>query len=105
MKAAKTLADCLLRDVYHPVSACVCLDEKDTLISVHLFDTMFCSVPEYALKPCERIVLISHHPDGDMRLLDEDRANVDRIRKLSGKNPELYVYSEYTGIQRMGDDP
>jgi len=89
----------LMRDVYHPFTACIWLDEKDEFIDLYLFDTLYCK-PEFSetVKASE-CVLISNHFDGDMRPFAEDIRN---WRALSRAQPEavchLMVYSEYEGL-------
>ena len=103
MRMMEELAACMMRHVYYHVSACVCINEEGIVVRVTLFDTVFCAVPQEAMIPCERIVLISNHPDGNMKPLPEDKANAEQIRSLSGKTPELLIYSEYAGICDIKD--
>ena len=78
----QALCDALLRDVFCALSACVCLDAEGEVLSLRLFDTVFCErMPEIA-PDAREIWLISSHPEGEPT--GDDRRWAERLRAASG---------------------
>lgn len=100
--APQKLCEALMKDVYSPFSACVCLDADGRILSIWQFDAAFCrEEPVIAPETCE-VWLISSHPDGDMRLKMEERRCAERLRsRLGGRPLYTYITSEDFGCQAV----
>ena len=103
MKKQETVApqeiwEALLRDVYHPVTACVCVDADGRVLSLRLFDTAF-----YRKTPCvdpmtHELWLICSHPDGCMLAQPEEIRCAKRLREQAGGIPvRTWLAGEDTG--------
>lgn len=78
------IADMLMRHVYSTVSAAVSVGERNEVLSLKLFDTVFGA--EYMqIHPaaCE-VWLFSNHPEGCTSLYEADLHNIRRIRSTLG---------------------
>lgn len=92
----------LMRDVYYPFSACIWLDEMGEAIGLYQFDTSFCKpnwdMP-YGARAC---ILVSNHPDGDMR---PSQADVRNLHELKISYPltacRMLIHSEDEGIREI----
>ena len=91
----QSLCDALMRDVYYPFSACVCLDADGNILSLWHFDAAFCTrAPRIAPGTLEAW-LISSHPEGSMTPEPEDRHAAQRLREaLCGLPLRTFITSE-----------
>lgn len=97
-----TIYDALMRDVYAPFSACVCLDADGRILSVWQFDAAFCA-REPAIAPGTREVwLISSHPEGRMRPEPEEARCARRLRqRLGGIALRTFIAGEDEGCREI----
>lgn len=93
------LADALLRRVYYPITAVVCLDDRDDVIHIELLDSLF-ALPGDALPArTHRIVIIFSHPDGSMELMQEEILSLRRIASCAQTAcVSVYIYGEDIGL-------
>ena len=75
------LAEALLNDIYHPVSAAVSIGEKGEILGVHLFDTEYGGECMRVEPDARELWLMSSHADGCKTLYDADLQNLRRMRQ------------------------
>lgn len=96
----QALSDALMRDVYYPFSACVCLDAGGGVLSLRLFDTAYCPRMPDVTPGAGEVWLISSHPEGEPT--DEDRHWAARLREASdGATLRTFLTNEDEGCREI----
>ena len=99
----RRLAKALLEDIYYPVSAAVSIGEKEEILGVHLFDTLFCGERMRVETDAAEFWLISLHNDGSRTLYDADLQNLRRMRQLAGgRRIRMFLASEEYACREIG---
>lgn len=98
----QALSDALMRDVYYPFSACVCLNAEGGVLALRLFDTAFCPrVPE-VMPGAREVWLISNHPDGSAAPEPEDIRRAAQLRERLGGLPlRTFITGEDEGCREI----
>lgn len=98
----RALFDALMRDVYVPFSACVCLDADGQILSIWQFDAAFCARKPVIAPDTREVWLISNHPEGNMRPEPEDVRCAGRLREqLGGAALRTFIASEDEGCREI----
>lgn len=99
MELLERIAEKMLRDVYHPISLCVWLNEQEMILDAVQFDAQFC-IPRFAFHAdATACWLISNHHNGDMRPFAEDISNRNAASwSIKNRNCSLFLFSEDTGF-------
>lgn len=97
------LAEALLNDIYHPVSAAVSIGEKGEILGVHLFDTEYGGECMRVEPDARELWLMSSHADGCKTLYDADLQNLRRMRQLAGgRRVRMFLTSEEYACREIG---
>lgn len=93
------LSDALLRRVYYPITAVVCMDEHEHIEHVELVDSLFALPDHRATAKAHRVYIIFSHPDGGMELAREE---IGILRQtIAGARCGavcVYIYGEDIGL-------
>lgn len=92
----RKLARALLTNVYHEVSAVVSLGEKQEILDVFLFDTMFYRGKLRIAEKARAVYLISNHPEGRKEPYEQDLRRYTALCLTAREIPvKLFISSEY----------
>jgi len=98
----QALCDALMRDVYVPFSACVCLDADGRILSLWQFDTAFCARDAVIAPGTREVWLVSNHPERYMRPEPEDMRCAKRLRaRLGDISLRTFIASEDEGCREI----